>query len=57
MSEPLPDPNKRRPNSITGKRAADPLNRAPTANNIDPTKHSEENKNSPTTKKKYSTVL
>lgn len=46
----MPDPNSRRPTSITGNMAADPFNMAPIANVDDPSTHKNENMNTPTGK-------
>ena len=48
MSEPFPDPNRRRPISITGSKAGEPFNMAPIANVDDPNTQRNENKKTPT---------
>ena len=48
VSEPFPDPNRSRPISMTGRRADDPFNMAPTANVEDPRTQRKENRNTPT---------
>ena len=48
VSEPFPDPNSRRPISITGCKAGEPFNMAPIANVDDPNTQRNENKKTPT---------
>ena len=51
VNDPFPDPNIKRPTSMTGNMALVPFNIAPPANVQDPIKHRPENRNSPTEKK------
>ena len=53
MRDPFPEPNRRRPISITGNMAADPFNMAPTANRDEPIRHNPEKRNRPTVGKRF----
>ena len=51
VSEPFPEPNNRRPNSITGNMADVPFRKIPAAKTEDPIRHRDENRNTPTGEK------